>query len=126
MCSPQSHVQTSHTAEASLSVCTKCPPQTPPPTCVSLVFRVDFLIEEVLCQQIEFSVLFPDSMRSDELELLQSKLIELVLHLPKGRLLQLGDRLLCGWLLFARLPQVGFLPYDERTTELKPIQIHVE
>lgn len=89
----------------------------PVPTCASSVFGVDFLIEEVLCQQVELAVLFSDSMRPDKLELLQCKLVELVLHLPDGRLLQLGDGLLRGRLLLAGLPQVGFLPCEERRTK---------
>ncbi len=88
-------------------------------TRASLVFGVDFLIEEVLCQQVQFPVLFSDSVCPDKLELLQRKLIELVLHLPDGRLLQLGDRLLCGRLLLAGLPQVGFLPCDEKRKGLQ-------
>lgn len=86
---------------------------------VSLVFGVDFLVEEVLCQQVKLPVLFSDSMCPDKLELLQCKLIELVLHLPDGRLLQFGDRLFCGRLFLTCLPQVGFLPCDERRGELK-------
>ena len=86
---------------------------------VSLVFGVDFLVEEVLCQQVKLPILFSDSMCPDKLELLQCKLIELVLHLPDGRLLQFGDRLFCGRLFLTGLPQVGFLPCDERRGELK-------
>lgn len=87
-----------------------------------LVFGVDFLIEEVLCQQVELPILFSDCMCPDKLELLQCKLIELVLHLPDGRLLQLGDRLLCGRLFLTGLPQVGFLPCDENRVGLKGSQ----
>lgn len=126
-CSAAPHIQTSHTDSSSLlfhlrlhiRACTKCPLQTLLLTCVSLVFGVDFLIEEVLSQQVEFSILFSDSMCPDKLELLQCKLIELVLHLPNGGLLQLGDRLLRGWLLLAGLSQVGFLPCDEGRSGLK-------
>lgn len=105
---------------------TKCPLR----TCASLVFGVDFLVEEVLCQQVELAVLFSDSMRPDKLELLQCKLVEFVLHLPDGRLLQPGDRLLRGRLLLAGLSQVGFLPCDERGGGLKwsqrfSINIHI-
>ena len=70
----------------------------------SLVFGVYFLVEEILSQQVELAILFSDCVCPDELELLQSKLVELVLHLPDGRLLQLGDGLLCGRLLLAGLP----------------------
>lgn len=85
-----------------------------PQKCSSSVFGVDFLVEEVLRQQVELPVLLPDSMRSDELELLQSKLIEVVFHFPDGRLLQLGDGLLGGRLLLARPPQVRFLAWKRR------------
>lgn len=56
-----------------------------------LVLGVDFFIEEILGQQVELAILFSDSVRPDELELLQGEFIELVLHLPDGGLLQLGD-----------------------------------
>lgn len=81
--------------------------------CVSLVLGVDLLVEEVLRQHVEFPVFLSDGVRSDELELFQRKLVKLVLHLPNGRLLQLGNRLLGGRLLFAGLPQVGLLSCDE-------------
>lgn len=77
-----------------------------------------------MCQQVEFSVLFPDSVCPDELELLQCKLIELVFHLPDGRLLQLGNGLLSGGLLLAGLPQVGFLPCDNRRRGLKVLNMN--
>lgn len=51
---------------------------------LSLVFGIDFFIKEVLSQDVEFPILFSDSMGPDELELLQCKLIKLVLHLPDG------------------------------------------
>lgn len=65
-------------------------------------------------QQVELPVLFSDSMRPDELELLQCKLVKLILHLPDGRLLQLDDGLLGWWFLLTGLPQVGLLPCDNR------------
>lgn len=93
------------------------PLQTP----VSLVFGVDFLIEEVLRQQVELAVLFSDSVRPDELELLQCKLVELILHLPDGWLLQLGNGLFCGWLFLTGLPQVGFLPCNGKRRRITTI-----
>lgn len=56
----------------------------PHPTLHISVFGIDFLIEKVLCQQVELPILFSDSMCPDKLELLQCKLVELVLHLPDG------------------------------------------
>ena len=50
----------------------------------SVGFGVYLLIEEVLGKQIEFPVFLSDGVRSDKLELLQGKLVELVLHLPDG------------------------------------------
>lgn len=67
-----------------------------------------------MSQQIELPVLFSDGVRPDELELLQRKLVELVLHLPDGGLLQLGDGLLCGRLFLTGLPEVGFLSCDDK------------
>lgn len=81
----------------------------PEPAWLCSVFGVDLLVEEVLGQQVQLPVLLSDSVGSDELELLQSKLIEVVLHLPDAGLLQLGDGLLGGRLLLAGLPQVGLL-----------------
>lgn len=109
-CSPSSTFSSEPFAEQLLQILIKH---------ASLVFGVDFLIEEVLRQQVELPILFSNSMCPDELELLQCKLIELVLHLPDGRLLQLGDRLLCGRLFLAGLSQMGFLPCDERKGGLK-------
>ena len=50
----------------------------------SVGFGVYLLIEEVLGKQIEFPVFLSDGVRSDKLELLQGKFVELVLHLPDG------------------------------------------
>lgn len=79
-------------------------------SCALVCFGVDLLIEEVLSQQVEFPVLLPDGVSPDKLELLQGKLVELVLHLPDGGLLQLGAGFLGGRLLLTCLPKVGFLP----------------
>lgn len=76
-----------------------------------LVLGVDLLIKEVLRQQVQLAVLLPDGVRPDKLELFQCKLIELVLHFPDGRLLQLGNRLPRGRLLLTGLPQVRFLSW---------------
>lgn len=77
----------------------------------SVRLRVNLFIEKVLGQDVEVSVLLPDGVGSDELELLQRKLIELVLHLPDVGLLQLRDGLLGGQFLLCGFPQVGFLSY---------------
>lgn len=69
---------------------------------------MDFVIEVVLLHHVQLPILFSHSVRPHKLELLLGKLIELVLHLPHSRLLQLGDRLLGGQFLLAGLPQVGF------------------
>lgn len=94
-----------------------------PPTdladCSTSVLGVDFLVEEVLSQQVELPVLFSDSVRPDELKLLECKLVEVVLHLPDGRLLQLGDGLFCGRLFLTGLPQVRFLSCDSSRGSLK-------
>ena len=80
----------------------------------SLVLGVDLLIEEVLGQQVQLAVLLAYGVSADELELLQGELVELVLHLPDGRLLQLGGGLLGGRLLLRGLPQVGLLACGDR------------
>lgn len=72
---------------------------------------VDFLVEEVLRQEIQLAILFPHAVSTDELELLEHKLVKLVLQLPDGRLLQPSDGLLSGWLLLAGFPQVGFFSF---------------
>lgn len=82
---------------------------------VSVHFWVDLFIEEVLCQHKELSVLLSDTMSADELELLKCKLVELILHLPHVRLLQLGDGLFSRRLLLACLPQVGLLTCEPKT-----------
>lgn len=45
-------------------------------------------------------------MSADELELLERKLVKLILQLPDGRLLQPSDGLLSGRLLLTGFPQV--------------------
>lgn len=82
---------------------------------VSVRFWIDLLIKEVLRQHKELSVLLSDTVSADELELLESKLVELILHLPHIRLLQLGDGLFSRRLLLARLPQVGLLTCKTKT-----------
>jgi hypothetical protein len=77
----------------------------------SVRLRVNLFVEKVLGQDVEVSVFLADSVSSDELELLQSKLIELILHLPNVRLLQLRDSLLGGQLLLCGFPKVRFLSY---------------
>ena len=74
-----------------------------------LVLGVDLLVEEVLRQQVELAVLLADGVGADELELLQGELVEVVLHLPDGRLLQLGGGLPGRRLLLRGPPQVGLL-----------------
>lgn len=66
---------------------------------------------------MEFAVLLPDGVCSHELELLQGKLIKLVLHLPDVGLLQFGGGLLGGGFLLRGLPQVGFLSYRVEKVE---------
>lgn len=82
---------------------------------VSVHFRVDLLIEEVLRQHKQLPVLFSDTMSANELELLERKLIELILHLPHFRLLQLGNGLFSRRLLLACFPQVGLLTCKTKT-----------
>lgn len=74
-----------------------------------------------MSQQVELPVLLSDGVRPDELKLLKCKLIELVLHLPDGRLLQLGDGLFSGRLFLTGLPQVRFLSCDSRRGSLKGV-----
>lgn len=81
------------------------------PHLYSVRLRVNLFIEKVLCQNVEVPVFLTDSVGSDELELLQGKLIELVFHFPDVRLLQLCDGLLGGQFLLCGFPQVGFLSY---------------
>lgn len=52
-------------------------------------FWIDFLVKEVLSQQVKLSVFFPDAVSAYKLKLFQRKLVELVLHLPYVGLLQL-------------------------------------
>lgn len=73
-------------------------------TPVSVHFRVDLLVEVVLRQNNELPVLLSDTMSTDELELLERELVELVLHLPHVRLLQLGDGFFHRRLLLTCLP----------------------
>lgn len=47
-------------------------------------FWVDFLVEKVLCQKVQFSILLADCVGTGELELLERKFIKFVLHLPDG------------------------------------------
>lgn len=77
----------------------------------SVRLGVNLFIEKVLGQDVEVSVFLTDSVGSDELELLQSKLIELILHFPDVRLLQLGDGLLGGQFLLCGFSKVRFLSY---------------
>lgn len=72
---------------------------------------VDFLVEVVLGQEVQLAVLLLHTVSADELELLERKLVKLVLQLPDGRLLQPSDGLLSEWLLLAGFPQVGFFPF---------------
>lgn len=81
------------------------------PHLYSVRLRVNLFIEKVLCQDVEVPIFLTDSVGSDELELLQGKLIELVFHFPDVRLLQLCDGLLGGQFLLCGFPQVGFLSY---------------
>lgn len=81
------------------------------PHLYSVRLRVNLFIEKVLCQDIEVSIFLTDRVGSDELELLQGKLIELVFHFPDVRLLQLCDGLLGGQFLLCGFPKVGFLSY---------------
>lgn len=76
----------------------------------SVDLGVNLLVEVALGQDVELAILLPDGVRSHKLELLQGKLIKLVLHLPDVGLLQLGRGLLGGGLFLRRLPQVGLLP----------------
>lgn len=66
---------------------------------------------------MEFAVLLPDRVCSHKLELLQGKLIKLVLHLPDVGLLQLGRGLLGGGLFLRGLSKVGLLPYCAEKVE---------
>lgn len=75
----------------------------------SVHFGVNLLIEEALSQDVKLSVLLPDGVRSHKLELLQGKLVKLVLDFPDVGLLQFGYRLPGGGLLLRGLPQVGLL-----------------
>lgn len=85
----------------------------------SVDLGVNLLVEEALGQDVELAVLLPDGVCSHKLELLQGKLIKLVLHLPDVGLLQLGRGLLGGGLLLRGLPQVGLLPYSaERVSKV--------
>lgn len=77
----------------------------------SVRLRVNLFVEKVLGQDVEVAVLLADRVGSDELELLQGKLVELILHFPNVRLLQLCDGLLGGQFLLCGFPKVRFLSY---------------
>lgn len=62
----------------------------------SVRLGVNLFIEKVLGQDVEVSVFLPDSVGSDELELLQSKLIEVILRFPDVRLCSLAVVCLVG------------------------------
>lgn len=76
-------------------------------------FGVDLLVEEALRQHEELAVLLSDGVRPHKLELLQRKLVELVLHLPDFGLLEFTDGLPGGELLLGGLAQVRLLAWED-------------
>lgn len=76
------------------------------PSSLSGGLGVDFLVEEALWQEVQLAVLLPHAVSADKLELLERKLIKLILQLPDGRLLQPSDGFLSGRLLLTGFPQV--------------------
>lgn len=93
-------------------------------TCTLVYFWIDFLVKEVLSQQVKLSIFFPDAVSAHKLKLFQRKLIELVLHLPYVGLLQLWDGLFSGRFLLARFPQVRLLTcnWSQRHNEMQVTQ----